>query len=181
MSSQALSTGSIVRGVAIRMLIGISVTVVLGTIFAVTQPVSHVSLPAAHLHTPRWDLIAGASLPMRIHLATVVAALVLATVQIVGPKGVTLHRVLGWGLALLLLTTAVASLFIRNPTGGLFNPFQAFSVWTLIGVPWAVIAARRHDVRRHARLMYGFYFGALIFAGLLTFLPGRLMWWVFFG
>lgn len=181
MSSQALSTGSIVRGVAIRMLIGVSVTVVLSTIFIASQPVSHVSLPAAHLHAPRWDLIARASLPMQIHLATVLAALALATVQIVAPKGAALHRVLGWALAVLLITTAVVSLFIRNPAGGLFNPFQVFSVWTLIGVPWAVIAARRHDIRRHARLMYGFYFGALIFAGLLTLLPGRLMWWVFFG
>lgn len=181
MSSQALSTGSVVRGVAVRMLIGISVTAVLATVFAVTQPASHVSLPAAHLHAPRWDLIARASAPMRIHLATVLAALVLATVQVVGPKGRTLHRVLGWVLAILLLITAVASLFIRNPAGGLFNPFQVFSIWTLIGVPWALVAARRHDIRRHARLMYGFYFGALIFAGLLTLLPGRLMWWVFFG
>ncbi len=29
--------------------------------------------------------------------------------------------------------------------------------------------------------MTGLYFGALVIAGLLTFLPGRLMWRVFFG
>ncbi len=181
MSSQVVSTGSIARGVAIRLLIGVSVTVVLGAIFVMSQPQTHVRLPSGHLHAPRWDLIARASLPMRIHLATVLAALVLATVQIVGPKGSRWHRALGWTLSVLLVTTAVASLFIRNPAGGWLNPFQIFSVWTLIGIPWAVISARRHDLRRHARMMYGFYFGALIFAGALTLLPGRLMWRVFFG
>ncbi len=181
MSSQDLSTGSIARSVAIRILIGITVTVVLGTIFAVTQPAVHVRLPAAHLHAPRIDLIARASLPVRIHLATVLAALVLATFQMIGPKGRTMHRVLGWALAILLVATAVASLFIRNPSGGVINPFQLFSLWTFISVPAGVMFARSHDVRRHARMMSGMYFGALLFAGLLTLLPGRLLWWVLFG
>ena len=118
---------------------------------------------------------------MKIHLATVLAALVLATVQMIGPKGRTLHRILGWTLAILLVATSVAAMFIRGPQGGLFNPFQIFVVTTLITVPWGVIAARRHDVRRHANMMSGLYFGALVIAGGLTFLPGRLMWRLFFG
>ncbi len=138
-------------------------------------------LAGARLHAPRLDLLASASLPIKIHLATVLAAVVLATWQMIGPKGRTLHRVLGWTLSILLVTTAVASLFIHDPRGGLFNPFQLFSVWTLIGVPIALLAARRHKVNYHARSMAGLYFGGMIFAGLLTFLPGRLMWSVFFG
>jgi uncharacterized membrane protein len=30
-------------------------------------------------------------------------------------------------------------------------------------------------------MMMGFYTGALIIAGVLTFMPGRLLWRVFFG
>ena len=101
--------------------------------------------------------------------------------QIIGPKGTTWHRGLGWTLAVLFIATAIDSAFIRNPQGGLFNPFQLFSVWTLIAIPLAVFAARRHNVAFHARMMMGFYIGSLIIAGALTFLPGRLMWRVFFG
>jgi uncharacterized membrane protein len=133
------------------------------------------------LHAPRLDLLAQASLPIKIHLATVLTAFGLATVQIIGPKGRTMHRVIGWTLVALLLTTAISSAFIRNPAGGLFNPFQIFSVWTLIAVPWAVYAARRRNVAFHARMMTGFYVGSLVVAGLLTFIPGRLLWRVFFG
>ena len=40
----------------------------------------------------------------------------------------------------------------------------------------AVAAARRHKVRLHARLMTGLFTGGLVLAGLLAFMPGRLMW-----
>ena len=135
----------------------------------------------AHPHAPRLDLLAGAPAPIKIHLATVTAALALATFQMIGAKGRTTHRVIGWVLAVLLLVTAVTSLFIHDPRGGWFNPFQVFSVWTLFAVPVALLAARSHNVRRHAYMMSGLYFGGMIFAGLLTLLPGRLLWRVFFG
>lgn len=183
MSSQELSTAPDARGIAIRVAIGLGVTVLLIVMFAGLNGLVFLARMAAHsrLHAPRLDLLAEAPLAIRIHLATVGAAVVLATVQMVGPKGRTLHRVLGWTLAVLLVTTAIASLFIRNPTGGLFNPFQLFAVWTLIAVPWGLMSARGHNVRRHAGIMSGLYFGGLILAGLLTFLPGRLMWRIFFG
>lgn len=183
MSSQAVSTGTIARDVAVRVLIGTMLTAVLVVILIGPGNLRFVAAmgSGSHLHAPRWELLAQASLPIKIHLATVLAAVILATVQIIGPKGRTFHRVLGWTLAVLLVTTAIAALFIRSPGGGLFNPFQIFVVTTLITVPWGIMAARRHDVRRHARMMGGLYFGALIIAGLLTFMPGRLMWRVFLG
>lgn len=33
----------------------------------------------------------------------------------------------------------------------------------------------------HRRMMTGLFIGGLVIAGALTFLPGRLMWQVFFG
>ncbi len=183
MTSPTVSTALGVRALAIRF----GVSVVAGGAFLVLvagpRGLAFMSGLAAraHLHAPDLALIGEAPLAIRIHLTTVAAAVVLATVQMVGPKGRTFHRVLGWTLAVLLVTTAIAALFIRDRSGALFNPFQIFVVTTLITVPWGVIAARRHDVRRHARMMSGLYFGALIVAGALTFLPGRLMWRVFFG
>jgi uncharacterized membrane protein len=183
MSSQDLSTALSPRSFAIRFGIILLATIGFFALFVGTRGLAVVGGMIAHsrIHMPNLGLIAEAPLAIRIHLATVVAALVLATVQMVGPKGRTFHRVLGWTLAILLVTTAVAALFIRNPLGGFFNPFQVFVVWTLIAVPWGVLAARSHNVRRHARLMTGMYFGGLVVAGALTFLPGRLMWRVFFG
>ena len=45
----------------------------------------------------------------------------------------------------------------------------------------AVLAARRHDVRRHRRGIVGLFAGALVVAGIFTFLPGRIMHAVVFG
>jgi uncharacterized membrane protein len=183
MSSQDVSTGAIARNVAIRVAVGFAIVFALLVLWnslggGASRPNI---LASAHLHAPRWDLVEAAPLAIKIHLATVLAAVVLATIQIFGPKGTGFHRALGWTLAVLLTVTAVASLFIRNPAGGLLNPFQIFSVWTLIAVPLALVAARNHNVRRHAYSMTGLYFGGLILAGALTFLPGRLMWRIFFG
>ena len=183
MSNPHVSTAPSIPSLALRSAtVGIAVTAV---IFLVLGPGFWAAMgrmiAVSHLHAPRLDLIAAASLPIKIHLYTVLAAFLLATVQMVGPKGRTMHRVMGWTLAALLMTTAIASLFIRNPQAGLFNPFQVFSVWTLVVMPLAVFAARRHNVAFHARMMAGFYVGSLVIAGLLTFLPGRLLWRVFFG
>jgi uncharacterized membrane protein len=189
--STALKPGSggaakdqpIARAIAVRVGIGFIAVVGFVALALGSRGLSFVAqaLGHAHLHTPDWPLLAAQPLAIRIHLATVSMAVVLATVQVLGPKGRTFHRTLGWILAGVLIVTAVAALFIRNPGGGLFNPFQIFSVWTLIAIPWGIVAARGHNVRRHAGLMMGFYFGGMILAGTLAFLPGRLMWRVFFG
>lgn len=183
MSSQGVSTVPSTGRMALRSL-SFS-TVVVAVIMLVIGPRAWTAIGSAfanaQLHAPNLGLIVRAQPAIQIHLATVLAAFVLMTVQVFGPKGRTAHRVLGWILAGLLIVTAIASLFIRNPQGGLINPFQIFSLWTLVGIPLAVVAARRHKVQFHGRLMMGFYIGALIIAGALTFLPGRLMWRVFFG
>ncbi len=139
------------------------------------------SIAGARPHAPDFGLIAAAPLPVQIHLATVLTALMLMTAQMLGPKGRTFHRTLGWMLSILLVFTAVVSLFIRDRTGSWFNTFQVFAVWTLVAVPWGVLSARGHNVRRHAAVMTGLYVGGMLIAGALTFLPGRLMWRVFFG
>lgn len=172
---------------ALRSLtISLALTVAIVTVFwlingAPRLPLGWLARAYNHPHAPNLKLLATASMAIKIHLATVLAAFAIATAQMVLPKGRDLHRVMGWTLATLLIITATASLFIRNPTGGFGSPFIVFSVWTLVGVPMALAAARAHKVRRHAGIMTGFYTGALVIAGVLTLIPGRLLWWVFFG
>lgn len=45
----------------------------------------------------------------------------------------------------------------------------------------AVLHVRRHKVSAHKKAMISIYFGALVIAGLFTFLPGRIMHAVVFG
>jgi uncharacterized membrane protein len=80
-----------------------------------------------------------------------------------------------------MLFTALDALFIKDGPTWRVTPLQLFSLFVLIGLPLAILAARRHDVAFHARAMRRLYFGNLIIAGLLTLIPGRLMWNVFFG
>jgi uncharacterized membrane protein len=40
---------------------------------------------------------------------------------------------------------------------------------------------RTGNIRAHGRTMAALFVGGLIIAGAFTFLPGRLMWAVFFG
>lgn len=132
-------------------------------------------------HAPRLDLLASAPVVIKMHLATVLAAVAIGAVQVLGPKGRLMHRTLGWIFVILMLTTAVVTLFIHAPGAGHFGPLHVFSLITLATLPIGVYAARRHNVPGHARAMTGLYVGGLIFAGALAFLPGRLLWQVVFG
>lgn len=113
-----------------------------------------------------------------VHLATVLTALVLGCVIMLVPKGTALHRLLGRIYCAALLTTAVASFWIGEPGTGIagsgFSFIHAFSVWTLITIPLAVRAVRAGKVETHESMMRGLFIGLLI-AGLISFIPGRLL------
>ena len=66
-------------------------------------------------------------------------------------------------------------------TWGLFSPIHLLSVFVLVMLWRGVQAARRGDIQRHMRTMQGTYFFGLIITGLLTFIPGRTMYFVAFG
>lgn len=139
---------------------------------------------AEGLHAPRWGLFLAAPSAIQIHVAAALIALAIGVVLLAGVKGDRLHRTLGWAWVAAMGTTAVSSFFIHqiNPSGpaGL-SLIHLLSGWTVVGLPMAVYAARRHRVAAHRRAMTGMFVGGLIVAGLLTFLPGRLMWAVFLG
>ena len=117
---------------------------------------------------------------VQVHLVTVLYALAVGPIQFLLPKGTALHKVIGWSWALAMMTTAVASLGIREINHGAFSPIHTFSVWTLVSLPLAIVFARRGKVAAHRQTMIGLYIG-LVIAGLLAIAPGRLVWAMFFG
>jgi uncharacterized membrane protein len=122
---------------------------------------------------------------MFIHLYTVVPAFVLGTLNLILKKGTTLHKQFGRIYMLLMLFTAVVTLFMKAHVGPLFlNHFgyiHLFSFLTIYTIPTAYIAVKRGDIKSHKRKMILLYFGALLIAGGFTFFPGRYLHEVFFG
>jgi uncharacterized membrane protein len=194
-SSQTLSTGgygvllrrSLARGLAVSLAI-------VGIVFALAAGPALVRDPAGFarafssarpMHAPDLTPILRASPAIQIHLATIAAALIVTGVLLSGLKGTRLHRTLGWAWSVIMLATAVSTLFIRatpfGPHVGPFGILHIFALLTFVSVPRAVLAARRHDVARHAAVISGFVVGGLGLAGIAAFLPGRLLWAVWFG
>jgi uncharacterized membrane protein len=123
-----------------------------------------------------------APVEIQIHAFAALAAFALGAVQLVAPKGTIPHRLFGWIWAALMLVVVISSFFIHEiRLWGQWSPIHLLSVFTLIALPLAVWAARRHDVGRHQRAMIGLFFGALVVAGAFTLLPGRIMHAVVFG
>lgn len=134
-----------------------------------------------YLNPPDMGLISRQTVAIQIHLGAAVLAFLLGLILLAGPKGVWPHRLLGWIWVGLMLTTALSSFFIRDINNGHFSLIHALSGWTTIAAPMLIWFARRKQIKRHRLNAYGLYFGGLVIAGLFTFIPGRLMWQVFFG
>ncbi|HEY5364474.1 MAG TPA: DUF2306 domain-containing protein [Aestuariivirga sp.] len=120
---------------------------------------------------------------IQIHVVAVTAAIVLTLAQLIGKKGVTTHRVLGYSWAVSMLTAAGSSFFIHTiKLIGPFSPLHLLAILTLVTVPIGIYAARRHDVKRHKKIMLNLVVFALCGAGLFALiLPGRIMFQVLFG
>lgn len=146
-------------------------------IFVLVPGAWSVALP----ETLKFDLapLMAQSWLVQFHVWTVLAALVLGLLQFVLPKGTGAHRVFGWMWAGAMLSTAVATFFIRDMRDGQFSPIHIFSVMALIGVPMALWLARVKAMS-HARAMVGLYIG-LVIAGVTAIAPGRVIWEMFFG
>lgn len=116
-----------------------------------------------------------------IHLVTVLPALPIGLYLFAARKGDARHRWLGRVWMALMAITAVAALFIRHLNDGALSFVHIASAVTLIGIPQAILAARRGRIAEHRRHLVQMFTGALVVSGLLSFLPGRLMWFWMFG
>lgn len=122
---------------------------------------------------------------MYIHLLTVLPCVVIGGVLLIIKKGTKIHITFGRIYMVLMLFTAIITLFMPAKVGiVIFNHFgwiHLFSILTILTVPTAYIAIKKGNVKAHKRKMILLYFGAIIIAGAFTFSPGRYLHQVFFG
>lgn len=108
--------------------------------------------------------------------------LALGLVQFARRKGTFSHRTFGWIWVVLMLVVAISSFWIHDiKLWGIWSPIHILSGVTLVSLPLAVWMARTHRVTAHRYWMLGIFAGALVIAGIFTFVPGRIMHAVFFG
>jgi uncharacterized membrane protein len=119
---------------------------------------------------------------IQLHAFAAMAAFVLGVVQLAAPKGTLPHRTVGWVWVVLMVIVATTSFWIHDlRMWGPWSAIHLLSIFTLVMLPLAVMHARRHDVGNHRKSMIGLFSGALVIAGLFTFVPGRIMHAVVFG
>jgi uncharacterized membrane protein len=125
-------------------------------------------------------LEAPGTIPLHAFAAT--AAFALGIVQFAAPKGTLPHRTIGWIWVALMAVVAISSLWIHEiRLVGPFSPIHILSIFVPVMLVLAVLHARRHNVSGHKKAMTSIFFGALIIAGVFTFMPGRVMHAVVFG
>ena len=122
--------------------------------------------------------------PIPLHALAAITAFILGVVQLAAPKGTFSHRTLGWIWVGLLLVVSVSSFWIHGHSFRLWrswSPIHLLSIFTPLMLLLGVVSARRHDVTRHKITMIFIFTGALVIAGIFTFVPGRIMHTVLFG
>lgn len=119
---------------------------------------------------------------IQVHAFAAMAAFALGIVQLTAPKGTLPHRTVGYVWVALMVVVAGTSFWIHDlRVWGPWSPIHLLSIFTLATLPFAVLHARHHRVREHRNAMVAMFAGALVIAGLFTFLPGRIMHAVAFG
>ena len=134
-----------------------------------------------HPHLPNLALWATMKPQIQFHVLAAVSAFGVGLVMLVLPKGTGLHKTLGWGWVLVMAATAISSFFITGLNGDFWSIIHLLSGWTVVALPMAIYAIRNGNVAAHRRTMLGLYLGGLLIAGALAFIPGRLMYMMFFG
>ena len=123
-----------------------------------------------------------ASSVIQIHAFAAMGAFALGLVQFAAPKGTLPHRTVGWIWVGLMAVVAASSFWIHEiRLLGPWSPIHLLSIFTPIMLVLGVWYARQHKVRGHRITMISIFFGALVIAGLFTFVPGRIMHAVVFG
>ena len=139
------------------------------------------NLQHIHAHGPDMALLGKQPMVVLVHMFVAITAFAVGLFQLVAPKGTIPHRIIGWAWLIFMTVIAVTSLFIRNINHGHFSFIHILTAITLIQIPVIIYFARTHQIQKHGAAAYGLFMGALLIAGLFTFIPGRLMWQLFFG
>jgi uncharacterized membrane protein len=132
-------------------------------------------------HLPDLALFTAQTPMLQAHVLAALCAIGLGAAMMLIRKGRRFHRIAGWIWTGLLSTVALSSLFIVGLNGDRWSYLHLGSGFVAVFLPVAVLAARRHRVAPHRALMMLLFYGSLLVSGALAFLPGRLMWNLFFG
>lgn len=126
------------------------------------------------------ELLYDVSLSIIIHISAAIIAVALGLIQLLGKKGTTSHRILGrvWVIAMAIICISSFGIKDLMPTGafGGYSPIHLLSIMTLAILVLSISAAVKGNIKLHRITMISTYIGALIIAGLFTFLPGRLLY-----
>jgi len=133
------------------------------------------------LHGPDLALFAAQPTVIQVHILAALGTVALGLLIFAMRKGRALHRTAGWVWVTLMMATAGSSLFMVGLNGDVWSLIHLLSGWVLATLPLAVWAARKHRVQIHSKAMIGIFVGGSTVAGGFAFLPGRLMWTLFFG
>lgn len=134
-----------------------------------------------HPHGPDMALFATIPPQVKFHIAAAVSAFVIGLVILLQPKGSPLHKTLGWAWVIAMGATAISSFFITGLNGNSLSIIHLISGWTVVALPLGIYAIRNKQVLMHKRAMTSLFVGGLVIAGLFTFIPGRVMYQLFFG
>ena len=117
-----------------------------------------------------------ASPAIKLHAFAAMAAVILGVGQLSAPRGTLPHRTIGWGWVVLMLVISISGFWIHELRfWGPWSPIHLLAIFTLAMLPIGVLHARRHHVAKHRFFMVSIFCGALVVAGLFTFVPGRIM------
>lgn len=116
---------------------------------------------------------------MYFHLVTVLPCVVMGAALFFMTKGTPLHKGMGKVYMILMVVTAVITLFMPAHVGprvlNHFGFIHGFSLLALYSAPKAYFAIRRGDVKSHKFSMIGLYVGGIVIAGSFTLVPGRYL------
>lgn len=129
---------------------------------------------------PRLDPLLAEDWVTQLHVVSAIWTFLVGLVIMLLPKGVGWHKTLGWSWVIGMTLTAGSSFLMTGIFENSYSPIHALSAYTLLGLPFAVAAARRRNIKAHREHMTSMFVGAMVIAGLFTFLPGRLMWSMLF-
>lgn len=119
------------------------------------------------------------TLPVQVHLFTVLPALMLGAINLGMTKGTPVHKLIGWIWVVLMLTTSLFSFGIQSE--GRFSWLHLLSILSITSIVIALIAIRRHDRRSHLMWMIGAYAGMAVAGAFAVLMPGRVVYQYLFG
>lgn len=135
------------------------------------------------------DPLFDAPLVVQVHAFAAMAGFLLGAVQLLAPKGTLPHKTLGLVWVAIMIVVGVSSAFIYRPTEpgdpfwARFSPIHIFTIVTAVALVQGgyFLLKGGPGLKFHSRPFIGLFIGGLIVAGVLAFLPGRIMHQAAFG